>query len=203
MSKFTLISDREVVFGRPEGKKDMVFAIIYTEEAKPYLHYSYFLNNKDPELRAKANLNVPCVLAQVRWDGKFGFVGGHVEEWHNSLLEGLHDELHEEIGWDLTLEELTAIAVPHATYTNGSVNISSYKIKVDYETLKMLQANADKGEHFLAENCGNVILQVFDNGKINSYQNIMNQTFSGTGNLEFAKLVEDEQLLDKVSVEAF
>lgn len=189
---FSLATDGSTMI----GKRNMVFALIYTDKAKPYIDYDYFKQHKDDNVREKVNLNIPMVLAQMRWDGKLGFVGGNVESHHESLLHALRDELDEEIGWNLTVDELFKIAKPHATYKKGNICISSYKIKVDYQMLKKLQNNSKLAKHYISENCGNVLLQIHEN----SLDNLLEQQFAGTGSLELKKLILEEKLLEKVYI---
>lgn len=198
MSDYTLISKNKTLFGRGQGKRDMVFCIIYCDEAKPYKDYDYFINNRDPEVQKKVDLNVPLVLAQMRFDGKLGFVGGNVEKHHSSLLEALHDELEEEIGVSMSLDELEQKVEPLATFENkkGTIYISSYLWKVDYKTILELQQNARNGKHFISENCGNVLLQIHEK----SITSLSNQVFSGSGRLELQFLIEEKKLLDKVTI---
>ena len=185
----------------------MVFALIYADDAQPYKAATIdcldgtTINHQDYDFftQHKVNLNIPMVLAQMRWDGKLGFVGGNMEKHHTSLIEALRDELEEEIGWNLTPTELESIAKPHATYAKNGRHIVSYKIKVTAKQLIQLQQNAKAGKHFISENCGNVLLQIHEN----SVNSLLSQTFSGTGCLELEKLIKDENLLGKVAVRGF
>ena len=172
-------------FGRNIGKRDMVFCLIYTDEAKPYIDYDYFTKSEDETLREKANIVCPLVLAQMRWDGKLGFPGGNVEPHHNSLLEAIKDELNEEINLtDIDESKLELLS----TFANEKAHITAFTYKVTFDELKEIQRNSMKAKHFISENVGSVLLQMHTK----SFENLMTQTFAGTGKQELELLVKEK-----------
>lgn len=171
--------------GRPLGKRDMVFCIIYCKEGRQYENYDYFLNSKDPKVRAKAEMTIPTVLATFRWDGKLGFVGGNVESHHESLINAIKDELREEFNVTNINENNLK---PFATYANNKSHISTYLYEVSYDEIKQMQLNAFKAEHMYSEVCAPILIQLHDV----SIPNLMKNVFSGTGKMELNLLLEKE-----------
>lgn len=177
-----------VNMGRNVGKKDMVFCIIFADKATPYENYDCFLNSDDENIRNKANMNVPMVLAQMRWDGKLGFPGGNVESHHNTLIEAIKSELEEEINL-ININEDNLI--PLVTFSDEKKHISSFAYKVTYEELKEIQKNSFNSKHFYTENCGSVLFQIHEK----SVDNLKQQVFSGTGKDELLYLIEKMNLI--------
>lgn len=171
--------------GRPLGKRDMVFCIIYCAEGRQYENYDYFLNSSDPKVRAKAEMKVPSVLATFRWDGKLGFIGGNVEKHHQTLMEAIKDELKEEFNI-ININE--SKLKPFATYANHKSHISTFIYEVSYDEIKEMQLNAFKAQHMYSEVCAPVLIQLHET----SIPNLMNSVFSGTGKMELNLLLEKE-----------
>lgn len=174
--------------GRDLGKKDMVFCLIYCDESTPYDNYDYFLLSKDIRKVNSANMICPMVLAQMRWDGKIGFPGGNVEEHHKTLLEAIKAELEEEINYtDVDESKLELLA----TFANDERHITSFTYKVSYSEFKYIYEKSLAATHFMSENVGSVMLQLHEV----SYNNLIKQTFSGTGKSELELLVKEKNLL--------
>lgn len=171
--------------GRPLGKRDMVFCIIYCKEGRQYENYDYFLNSPHPELRERAKVTVPTVLATFRGDGKLGFVGGNVEKHHKDLVHAIKDEMEEEFNM-INIDE--SKLKPFATYANDKSHISTFLYEVSYEEIKEIQLNAFGAKHMYSEVCAPVLLQL----QYLSIPNLMNQVFAGTGKLELNLLIEKE-----------
>lgn len=173
--------------GRPFGKKDMVFCIIYCEEGRQYENYDYFLNSPDPKQREKANLKVPTVLSISRQDGKRGFVGGNVESYHNTLIEAVKQELEEEINLvDIDESRLE----PFRTFANSKRHITTYLYRVSYEELLEIDRNSIKAKHRYSEVCGVDLMQLH----YLSIPNLEKTIFSGTGKDELNALIDSENI---------
>jgi 8-oxo-dGTP pyrophosphatase MutT (NUDIX family) len=67
--------------------KDAVFVWVYCKKTRPYKDY----------MDGTCDFTIPTILAQFRWDGKFGAIGGGVDEGE-SLEEALEREVCEELG---------------------------------------------------------------------------------------------------------
>lgn len=174
--------------GRELGKKDMVFCLIYCEDATPYENYDYFLLSKDIKQVNSANMICPMVLSQMRWDGKLGFPGGNVEPHHKNLVEAIKAELEEEINFtDVDESKLELLA----TFANEKRHITSFAYKVSYNEFKEIYRKSLTATHFISENVGSVMLQLHEA----SFNNLMKQTFSGTGKSELELLVKEKNLL--------
>lgn len=174
--------------GRSLGKKDMVFCLIYCEDATPYSNYDYFLLSNDIKQVNKANMICPMVLAQMRWDGKLGFPGGNVEPHHNTLIDAIKSELEEELNFtDIDESKLELLA----TFANDKRHITSFSYKVSYDEFKEIYNKSLTAKHFMSENVGSVMLQIHDV----SFNNLMKQNFSGTGKSELELLVKEKNLL--------
>ena len=173
------------IMGREFGKKDMVFCIIYCAEGLQYKNYDYFLNSSDPEERAKVDLKIPTVLMISRADGKRGFVGGNVEPHHKTLIEGLKQELKEEI--NLTNIDESRLEL-FLTCANDNRHITTYIYRVSYEELLNIERNSLFAIHRYSEVCGVDLMQLHSL----SIQNLKQTIFSGTGKEELLAFIEQE-----------
>lgn len=174
--------------GREFGKKDMVFCIIYCRYSQPYIDYDYFTKSEDPKMREKAKLVCPLVLAQTRWDGLLGFPGGNVEAHHENLIQAVKAELKEEVNF-INIDEKKL--VPLATFANEWRHISSFTYEVSYEEMKDIFKRSLTAEHFISENVGSVMFQMHRL----SYENILKQSFAGTGKDELKLFAEKFNLV--------
>lgn len=180
MDKFKVLP-----FGTRSDNFECVFVWIYAKNCTPYKNYPY---NDIP--------NVSLVLAEMRFDGLLGAVGGAVESDDISLENAIYRESLEEIGYDLPvdrLEPLLTIMSPNGTYNH------SFSLEVSYDELLDIRNNAHNGIHFSAENAGVNLLHTcrYTKGKGNEcgYNNIIQQKFIGTSLLEYEELVKTKNLL--------
>lgn len=171
--------------GRGFGKKDMVFCIIYCEEGLQYKNYDYFLNSSDLKERDKANLKIPTILTISRADGKRGFVGGNVEPHHKTLIEGLKQELEEEI--NLTNIDESKLEL-FLTCANDTRHITTYIYRVNYNELISIERNSLFAKHRYSEVCGVDLMQLHSL----SIENLKETIFSGTGKEELLAFIEKE-----------
>lgn len=174
-------------FGRDFGKKDMVFCIIYCEEARPYIGYSEFTESSDISTQNKQFMHCPLVLLQARWDGKLGFPGGNVDPSDNSLEETILREIKEEINYDADPSRL----IPFTTFSNDKRHITSFIYKVSEQELNKIFRQSFLAKHFGAENCGSIKMQIHEL----SVENLKKMVYSGTAGLELNALIEEKHLL--------
>jgi ADP-ribose pyrophosphatase YjhB (NUDIX family) len=162
------------IFGRDLGKKDMVFAIIYAKETQPYLNYDHVEDKK---------MIMPTVLFQARWDGQLGFAGGNVDAEDANLKDALMRELKEEICFEADESKL----IPFTTFANEKRHIHSFLYEVNQDELKKIFLNSFNAEHFGAENCGSIAMQIHEI----SVPNLLKQSWSGTACMEFQALINE------------
>lgn len=168
-----------------ETNKDCVFLWIYAKNCTPYKGYEL---NDIP--------NVSLVLAELRFDGLMGAVGGSVESGED-LYQAIKRECKEEINYDPVLERIE----PLATYRNDKSGfcIHSFSYECTYEELLEIRKNAIYADHFNAENAGINLLHICKYKKFNGveagYCNILTQNFTSTSKMELEKLVKTKNLL--------
>lgn len=175
-----------IPFGKRSQKSEGVFLWIYARNCTPYAGYE--LNNIP---------NVTLVLSQLRWDGKFGAVGGLVESTDPDLETALVREAYEEIGYVLDPSRIQPLT-SFANQITGA-HVHSYYLEVSYEELLSIRDNATTGKHFSAE-CAGVNLMHFAKylkpGNIEAgFCNLMQQQFVCTGKLELEALQDREQIV--------
>lgn len=177
---------QEIPFGTRSNRYDCAFVWIFSKNCNPYKNYPY---NDIP--------NVSLVLAELRFDGLLGAVGGLVEKDDPSLEIAVVREAKEEINYDLPIERLK----PLVSYKNMATNVHNhaFSLEVSYEELLEIRNNAVTGEHFPAENAGVNLLHIcryLKASKVECGWNVlMEQNFVGTSKKELIKLVEDNNLL--------
>lgn len=176
----------EIPFGTRSSKFDCVFVWFYAQNCTPYANYPY---NDIP--------NVSLVLAELRWDGLFGAVGGAVEPEDATLEIAVQREAMEEIGYELEIDRLEKL-VSYKNIKTGA-HIHSFSFEVSYEELIEIRNNASTGEHFSAENAGINLLHICRYLKAGKYEcgwnTILEQNFVSTSKLELIKLVKMKNLL--------
>lgn len=176
--------------GRPLGKKDMVFCIIYSDKSYVYSNYDEFLKLKGiKEIGYNKRLAcTPRVFMQMRWDGKLGFPGGFVDSTDDSLCEALKRELKEEIALvDIDENRLELLT----TYADEKSHITTFSYKVTQEEMEIIDINSHKAEHFRSEVDGTIVKQILDG----YLENLYSQMFSGTARLELEVLINEKHLL--------
>ena len=159
--------------------KTNVFCIIYATDGKPYLTYP----EVDDETK---NKTVPFALAQMRWNGQLGFTGGGVEKGED-IKDALIRELEEEI--NLFNIEPSLLEFNHQIEKDDTLTIS-YKLKVTYEHLLLIQRESLNAEHFMAENVGTLLLPL-QNTSSNDLENVLNNNFCYTSKEELEVLIKN------------
>lgn len=132
-----------------EGKKQMVFVILYALDGQPWQSY------EGASEKAK-NLTIPTCLMINREDGRIGFVGGAIEEGE-TLKEAMKREIKEEVDFELSsdLEPLVAHDLGHITahvFVNG----------LTYAELRELQRRSVDAPHFGSEVTGVFLPHLID-----------------------------------------
>lgn len=182
LGKYTQIEAGKV----EEGKKQMAFIIPFTLEGKPYKGYEGVSEKIQ-------NMEMPLVLSISRWDGLLGFAGGFVEEGETPK-QGVIREAYEELGFKVDETKLK----PHRTFSSKSSNIHSFVYECSEDDLKEMQRSAITAPHALAETAGVNIWQLFNNGKKNTFQNLLDQNWSATAGLELEGFFQDYKLYGEV-----
>ena len=158
-------------------KKQMVFLIPIIKKSKPYLNYG------DDKLK---DLNIPQLLMFNRWDGKYGFIGGNVDNTDKSLLGALHRECLEEINFNINDYIITNKIKPFRTYSTEKCNIHSYLLELEEIDIKDIFVQSANAKHFLAEGTLSVH-QIYKD----SINNLLKAEFSGSAKLEFLELIKE------------
>lgn len=166
-----------------KGKIQQVFACIYAPEAKPYINYDPM-----PELK---DVNVPLVLMSMRWDGTIGFPGGHTDG--QDLQTALIREMFEEINADAVDARRFE---PLATFASDRHNIHSFSYRVTENEIRRLQILSMGAPHFISENQGCFLTQIFDD-KGKGYSQLLKNNFCATARMELELLVSSKGLLNK------
>lgn len=176
--------------GRPVGKKDMAFCLIYSDETYVYTKYSEFLKFKDinEEIYNKRLACTPRVFMQMRWDGKLGFPGGFVDSDDKTLRDAIKRELKEEIALvDIDESRLKLLS----TFADKKSHITAFCYKVTQAEMDVIEDNSRKAEHYGVEVDGTIRKQILDG----YLKNLYSQMFSGTGRLELELLINEKHLL--------
>ena len=146
--------------GGSEGtsvSRQAVFATIYCLKHAPWQFY-YEVH------KATRNMQMPLVLMQMRFDGKFGFFGGMVEE-DETVEMTLQRELREELNYTAFegFEYICSHEVP-----SEDMRTHLFAKEVNEEAFFEAEAAARKSQHYGAEVLGYVRapLYVNESGKI-------------------------------------
>ena len=95
------------------------------------------------------------ILLNSRWDGKFGFAGGFVDE-NESLEKALQREIFEELGFELKEENFKIEYIKKI----NSLEIYFIPFKVTFEEFEEIISNIHKSKHFLEEIMGYSVLRL-------------------------------------------
>lgn len=164
------------------NRKECVFVWFYALNGKPY-HKHLAFNKRDVE-------EIPTILSVLRFDGTFGTVGGKVEK-DETLLQALHRECIEEIGYEI--KDIESNVRPLATFFEEETGylINSFTCRVDYEELVKIRNNAVNSSNSLAECSGyNLIHCVEYKGNLGIEQ-FLKQQFSATAKMELELMLEN------------
>ena len=138
-------------------------------------------------MREKVNLKIPTILTISREDGKRGFVGGNLESHHNTLIDGLKQELEEEINLVNIDESRLELFL---TQANSNRHITTYIYRVSYEELLEIERNSIYAKHRYSEVCGVDLMQLHDI----SIPNLKETIFSGTAKEDLFAFIEKENI---------
>lgn len=164
----------QVEFGKL-AEKNAVFMWIYCKETKPYEGY----------MGNEFNFTIPTVLAQFRWDGRFGAVGGSVDG-NESLTTALEREVVEELG-QYGMDMYEPLVSHHHMFPDGvTFGIHAYCHEVDQETMYMIQREGNFAKDFRPEVSGYCVLHCAEK----LLPDIMKNNFVGTAKAEFKLLLE-------------
>lgn len=161
---------------RNENGKDCVFLIPFFLKEKIYKNYKEV--NEDLK-----NKEIPLVLAQMRWDGKLGFIGGKVES--NEFLEvALLREIKEE-----GLIQGIGDVIPLCSHRDNEENLHLHCFVYEcssIEEFKYLSLNSNFAEHFIAESGGLFPIQIADF----SYENLLKNNWESSSSYELKEFIK-------------
>lgn len=148
---------------------------------------SNFYKNYEEISEEKRKSTIPLVLMLSRWDGKIGFIGGHIDEGETPLSCVIR-ELQEEIGYSLPEEFIHNVNFVcchslknHKTYL--------YTLKVNEVTFRNILKGQHEAVHYLAE--GTAFASHFINYPHNpSFTYFMRNHFAPTVKEEIYELVK-------------
>ncbi|ADQ53047.1 nudix hydrolase [Aeromonas phage PX29] len=131
------------------GKFDAAFVCFYCEKVQPYI------NSTDPSFpEDKKSVWAHKILLNVRWDSRFGFPGGMVDEGE-TLIEAAVRECKEEIGYTVNPDHLLHLCT-HKIPESG-MHCHLYMCRVPEEELYVMQRSAMDAEHSRIEAFGNAV----------------------------------------------
>lgn len=157
------------------NRKDAVFTAFVAEYKLPEMY------GED------ADKVINLVAMQSRWDGRYGFAGGYVDN-NETLIEAAKRELEEELG--IKDENFVFEEVCTHEFSIGqdrTMNTHLYIVKIPLEELKDILANSFKAEHFASENCGNVIVHLENYGD-KGFKHFIKNNFAGSAKEELIVL---------------
>ncbi|WP_126223442.1 NUDIX domain-containing protein [Burkholderia ambifaria] len=182
------MSIQQIQTGRMSPKQmDCAFLWLYCLDGQPYAKY----------LDAGAPREMPMALTLLRWDGRFGTMGGKVDPGEN-LRETLSREAAEEAGFWLTgdadIEQL-------GTFQDGDWHIHAFAHEASYVELVDARAKASAARHASPECAGWAIVPTGhylpgDNGARGVEAFRLNH-FASTAGLEFEALLQ--KIADKLA----
>ncbi|KVP96641.1 hypothetical protein WJ97_12215 [Burkholderia ubonensis] len=139
------MSIRQIATGHMSPKQmDCAFLWLYCMDGRPYKKY---LGEGVPS-------TMPMVLALLRWDGRFGTMGGKVDPGE-SLHEALSRESCEEANFWLPKDaELEALG----TFQDGDWHIHSFALEVSYAELVEARAKASSSSSQASLECAGWVI---------------------------------------------
>lgn len=169
---------------------ESAFIAIYCE--------SNFYKNYEQITNDKRNYILPMVIMLNRWDGKIGFIGGHIDD-NEDHLSCIVRETQEEIGYTISQNLAKEIFfVCSHTYMHNSTNL--YALKVSEDIFREILMSQHKAEHFLTEGTASAIHFVnYPHNK--SFENFMQNNFAPTVKEEIYHLVKLLQWDKKYNIE--
>lgn len=124
------------------------------------------------------SLHVPVVLMMLRWDGCFGFFGGHVEDGE-SLEVAVAREFEEESGSRLTDIEISSLECI-SEMQHGDLSVYLMHLGVELDRLKCVMAGVSRGQHYFQEVMGVVAVPLLDYSHKDSLTNFKKGAFAPT-----------------------
>lgn len=161
------------------GTDNAVFLWLYCKNARPYKNY----------MGGAHDHSIPLVLTQFRWDGKFGAIGGRVDEGE-TLEEALDREVCEELGdFAVDAEPLCTHVMSFTDDPDFTFAVHTYCAEIDELTMYWLQHNAPHAARdYKPEVSGYCILHCREN----IIPEIMKNNFAPSAKMEL------QLLLDKI-----
>jgi ADP-ribose pyrophosphatase YjhB (NUDIX family) len=159
---------------------DAAFLWLYCLDGRPYEKY----------LAAGAPRRMPMVLAMLRWDGRFGTMGGKVEPGEELRVALARESCEEADFWLSSGDE----PIQLGTALDGDWHIHSFALQVTHTELVEARAKASSVSHASPECAGWCIVPTGDyrpgdNGA-RGVQAFRANHFASTAGMEFDLLLE-------------
>lgn len=126
--------------------REAVFATVWCRKNSPWEFYYEVA-------KAVRNINVPLVLMQVRFDGKLGFFGGHVEE-DESMEDTLARELREELNLNGASAETGFEYLCSHEIASTKMRAHFFAKEVTKEEFYEIEGKAREAQHYGSEVLG-------------------------------------------------
>ena len=156
-----------------------VFLAITCMDSQPYLNY-------DQPITGEYDQKIPRVLLIMRWDGKFGFPGGWVDEGETPE-QALIREVREEINYVLFKGEYKQV---HEEIV-GERRTILYHTDVTVDRLKGILDMASGADHYESEVCGIVTPNLIPG----SLEHVLNLPFAYSAGHQLEMLMRDLRII--------
>lgn len=126
------------------------------------------------------------LMMQLRYDGKFGFIGGLIEEGED-VIHGIVREVKEEINYNISqYERLEEFNIMY----EKDLEIHTYIYNMDFDIANNILVRQDKSEHFLYESFGIIFVPITDYENTGYMEEFLNNNFSGTAKEELKSYLQ-------------
>lgn len=155
---------------------------------------SNFYKNYEQISEDKKSYILPLVIMLNRWDGKIGFIGGHVDDGE-TVLDCIIRETKEEIGFSIS-DNLQKNITFICSKQMNDLTTHLYALKVNEDIFRTILSEQHKSMHFLAEGTATAIHFVnYPHNK--SFDNFMQNNFAPTVKEEIYDFVKKLGWIEK------